>query len=68
MLPAQRTSKSRKRSRRSHHALKPAHYVRCLQCGNAKLPHYACGNCGFVNPKLAVKMDALGGGDDAGRD
>ena len=59
MLPAQRTSKAKKRSRRSHHALKAPHYVRCNQCGNAKLPHYACGNCGFVNPKLSVRLDPL---------
>ncbi len=54
MQPVQKTSKSRKRKRRSHHALTPIHYVRCAQCGNAKLPHAACGNCGFVNPQLAV--------------
>ena len=33
MLPVQKTSKARKRKRRSHHALKPIHYVRCPQCG-----------------------------------
>jgi large subunit ribosomal protein L32 len=60
MLPAQRTSKSRKRSRRSHHALEAAHYVRCRNCGSAKLPHVACGNCGFVNPKLSLNLEALG--------
>jgi large subunit ribosomal protein L32 len=56
MLPVQRISKSRKRKRRSHHALKPIQYVRCPQCGSAKLPHVACGNCGFVNPRLAVEV------------
>ncbi len=38
-------------------ALKPIHYVRCPQCGNSKLPHAACGNCGFVNPKLALAVE-----------
>jgi large subunit ribosomal protein L32 len=57
MLPVQKHSKSRKRKRRTHHALKPIHYVRCPQCGNAKLPHCACDNCGYVNPKLALQMD-----------
>jgi large subunit ribosomal protein L32 len=57
MLPVQKHSKSRKRKRRSHHALKPIHYVRCPQCGNAKLPHCACDNCGYVNPKLALQID-----------
>jgi len=57
MQPVMKISKSRKRRRRSHHALKPIHYVRCAQCGNAKLPHNACQNCGFVNPSLALPME-----------
>jgi large subunit ribosomal protein L32 len=56
MLPVQKHSKSRKRKRRSHHALKPIHYVRCPQCGTAKLPHCACENCGYVNPTLALQI------------
>lgn len=56
MQPVQKTSKSRKRKRRSHHALKPIHYVRCPQCASAKLPHCACDNCGYVNPQLAVAV------------
>ena len=56
MQPVQRISKARKRKRRSHQALTPIQYVRCAQCGNAKLPHVSCGQCGFVNPKLAVDV------------
>jgi large subunit ribosomal protein L32 len=57
MLPVQKHSKSRKRKRRSHQALRPIHYVRCPQCGNAKLPHASCGNCGYVNPELALPVE-----------
>jgi large subunit ribosomal protein L32 len=57
MQPVQRISKSRKRQRRSHHALKPIHYVRCPQCSSSKLPHCACDNCGYVNPKLALAVE-----------
>lgn len=57
MLPVQKVSKSRKRRRRSHHALKPIHYVRCPQCANAKLPHVACGNCGYVNSNLSLEFE-----------
>jgi large subunit ribosomal protein L32 len=57
MQPVQKISKARKRNRRSHHALKPIHYVRCPQCGVAKLPHCACDNCGYVNPRLALQIE-----------
>lgn len=62
MNPVQKVSKSRKRKRRSHHALRPIHTVRCAQCGSNKLPHAACGNCGFHNPQIAVAIadDAAG--------
>ena len=57
MQPVQKISKTRKRKRRSHHALEPINYVHCPQCGNAKLPHAACENCGFVNTKLAIHIE-----------
>ncbi len=57
MQPVQKISKQRKRKRRSHHALKPAHFVRCPQCASPKLPHAACENCGYVNPKLALQIE-----------
>jgi large subunit ribosomal protein L32 len=57
MLPVQRHSKSRKRKRRSHQALKPIQHYRCPQCGNSKLAHRACETCGYVNPKLALQME-----------
>ncbi|MEM6562427.1 MAG: 50S ribosomal protein L32 [Planctomycetota bacterium] len=55
MLPVQRISKSRKRKRRSHHALRAPVYITCHACGAAKLPHAACTECGFVNHRLALK-------------
>lgn len=57
MQPVQKISKQRKRKRRSHHALRATHYVRCPQCGSSKLPHAACGNCGFVNPSMSVAQE-----------
>ncbi|MCZ6683472.1 MAG: 50S ribosomal protein L32 [Planctomycetota bacterium] len=56
MLPARRTSKSVKRARRSHHALKAVNVSACPQCGQAKLPHRACMNCGYVSPKVSIKI------------
>ncbi|MBN2456024.1 MAG: 50S ribosomal protein L32 [Sedimentisphaerales bacterium] len=56
MLPTKKTSKSRTRSRRSGHSLKPVNYSVCKRCGNAKLPHAACKSCGYVNPKITLKL------------
>ncbi len=56
MLPTKKTSKSRTRTRRSHHRLKPTNYSYCPHCGQAKLPHAACGKCGYVNPKITLNL------------
>lgn len=56
MLPAKKTSRTRTRTRRSHHALKATNYSTCKRCGQAKLPHAACANCGYVNPKITLKL------------
>ena len=57
MLPCQRKTRSQSKMRRSHNALKPINTLRCPNCGDAKLPHRACGACGFVRKglKLATK-------------
>jgi len=56
MLPVKKTSKSRTRTRRSHHRLKAVNYAICPRCDHAKLPHAACGNCGYLNPKITLKL------------
>ena len=56
MLPGKKTSKSRTHTRRSHHALKATNYATCVKCNQAKLPHAACGNCGYLNPKTTLKL------------
>lgn len=55
-VPCFRTSYSRKRMRRAHHALRPAHTVLCPNCGSAKKPHLSCGECGYVRPGLQIKV------------
>jgi len=56
MLPKRKVSKSRTHTRRSHHRLKGANYSVCPKCEQAKLPHAACTNCGYVNPATTLKL------------
>ncbi|MHC4947035.1 MAG: 50S ribosomal protein L32 [Planctomycetota bacterium] len=53
-VPAFRTSPSRKRKRRAHHALRRVQAVLCPNCGDAKRPHAACPSCGYVRPGLQI--------------
>lgn len=56
MLPVTKKSKMRKRTRRAHQALRPVHVIACPQCGQAKRPHAACGNCGYVNAHTRIEV------------
>lgn len=56
MLPVKKTSKSKTRTRRSHHRLKAVNYSICDKCGQAKLPHAACSGCGYVNPQISLDL------------
>ncbi|MFG0330890.1 MAG: 50S ribosomal protein L32 [Phycisphaerales bacterium] len=55
MLPTHRTSPGRKRRRRSHQALRAPETVLCPNCGEVKMPHRACGACGYVRPGLQLR-------------
>lgn len=54
MLPVKKISKTRTRTRRAHHALRPLSLSSCPKCGKVKLPHAACRACGFVSEKLML--------------
>ena len=54
MLPVKKTSKCRTRTRRAHHALPRVTLCPCPKCGKPKLPHAACGVCGYVSNKLML--------------
>ncbi|MDQ7983075.1 MAG: 50S ribosomal protein L32 [Spiroplasma sp.] len=44
-VPARRTSKMRKNTRRSHDALISRTTATCPNCGSVVLPHHACMKC-----------------------
>lgn len=56
MLPVQRKTASQSKMRRNHKKLRPVQSVRCPNCGSAKFPHAACGECGYVRPGLKLSL------------
>jgi large subunit ribosomal protein L32 len=57
-VPKKKTSPSRQRMRRAHHALKPVMSVECPQCGEHKLPHHLCSACGHYKGRQVVGQSA----------
>lgn len=45
-VPKKKISKSRRDMRRAHHAISSALLVSCASCGEKKLRHVVCPNCG----------------------
>jgi large subunit ribosomal protein L32 len=53
-VPKKKTTPSRQRMRRAHHALKTVGSVECGNCGNRKLPHHICPSCGFYKGRQVL--------------
>jgi large subunit ribosomal protein L32 len=54
-VPKKKISKSRRDMRRSHLALTPTNISLCPSCGESKLPHHMCDNCGMYNGRQILK-------------
>jgi large subunit ribosomal protein L32 len=54
-VPKKKISKSRRDMRRSHLALAPVAPVLCPRCGEPKLQHHMCTNCGVYNGRQILK-------------
>jgi large subunit ribosomal protein L32 len=57
-VPKRKTSPSKRNMRRSHHALTPAAFQECPNCGELKRPHNLCDACGHYNGREIVSVDA----------
>ncbi|MCK4908303.1 MAG: 50S ribosomal protein L32 [Planctomycetes bacterium] len=55
-MPKRKHSKSRKRTRRSHLALKKTVLSDCPRCHQKKIPHRVCGNCGYYKGSAVIKL------------
>lgn len=54
--PKKKHTKSAVNQRRSHHALKKITLNNCSKCGQAVLPHTACGFCGNYKGKTVIRV------------
>ena len=59
-VPKRTVSKARRAKRRSSvWKLETPAFVKCDQCGELKLPHKVCGNCGYYKGRaIIVKKEA----------
>jgi len=46
-VPKRRTSKARKRKRRTHYKAAAPTLSPCPKCGESRVPHRVCPNCGY---------------------
>lgn len=58
-VPKRKTSKARRDKRRNNvWKLQAPALVKCSQCGELKLAHRMCKNCGYYNGREVVKIEA----------
>ncbi|MBI4898013.1 MAG: 50S ribosomal protein L32 [Actinobacteria bacterium] len=56
-VPKQKQSHARTNKRRSQHKISAKNTNSCPRCGEPKLPHRVCGECGFYNGRDAVEVE-----------
>mgnify|MGYP001041096523 CR=1 FL=1 len=58
-VPKRKHSQARKNKRRSQvWRLTAPNLSKCTQCGELKVPHRVCGNCGYYKGKEIIKVEA----------
>lgn len=57
-LPKQRISRRRQGNRRRHHWVAQPALVPCKQCGEKKLAHHVCPNCGYYRGRQVIVIEA----------
>jgi len=56
MTVRMRHTKSHTKNRRSHHGLKELSVFPCGKCGESKLPHCVCQNCGNYDQRPVLDI------------
>jgi large subunit ribosomal protein L32 len=57
-LPKRKISKGRRDRRRAHDALKTSNLVQCSNCGEMRLPHTVCDNCGYYQGREIINKES----------
>lgn len=53
-VPKRKTSKSKRDMRRTHQKTEAPNISKCPECGEVRMPHHACPNCGYYKDRVAV--------------
>ena len=56
-LPKQKQSRTRRDKRRTHDSLKVSNMVQCSNCGEMRLPHRACPDCGHYKGREVFEVE-----------
>ena len=56
-LPKQKQSRTRRDKRRTHDSLKSSNLVQCSNCGEMRLPHRACPECGHYKGREVFEVE-----------
>ncbi|MGM0462779.1 MAG: 50S ribosomal protein L32 [Fibrobacterota bacterium] len=56
-VPKRRISRTRRDKRRSHDFIGASAPAKCGKCGEPKLSHRVCPNCGFYKGKEVITID-----------
>jgi len=56
-VPKGKTSKRKRDQRRAHDAIGAPAQAKCPQCGEPKLPHRVCRNCGSYRGREVIRTD-----------
>lgn len=55
-VPKRKKSKCRRDTRRAHDALTLPSISLCKHCGQAKIPHHVCPECGYYGGKKVIEV------------
>lgn len=58
-VPKKKTTRLRKGNRRSHHRATSMGYAKCDNCGELKLSHRVCPDCGFYAKEKMLETEEL---------